>query len=963
MNIWKTLEIERTYDKKIIKKAYHTKLRSTNPEDNSEEFMILREAYEQALVMAENSEQDDFWDDMFLEDYEEDKNDEEEYEEYFQESDNFEEDETAYSDWQNKTQMQEVANLWWNRFQDMYGNLEKRWNSQYWKEILYNDIPFQLEYYERCRKKIYNALFESKGIINVFLPEDVWHVLDTFFSYSGTDIERTISDDRMMEQINKKVKLNELFDFSKFDLNINSESIDYFCIIYAKLIKMLVENNEYNKKEIDSQFKILMHTGVFYLPFECLNISYYFGKMKDNEIEDKIRSLEKEYAGIHDIMLLKAEYLLYKKKVNEACDILKDLYSEVSVRDFVMVYRLTECCEKAGLYEESRQLFKLLTWLNPSPVMFRKIKFLSGKIENKPERELWIEKSEEIRRLEESEAYARELLEEKKYEEAIDVCNSILDKYPLSYPILLLKSLADFGNLGLFKRYHNLDFLISVNPEGVEARRLAATIKFKYKKTDMAINILEPVKEYCYPQYEYLKLRKIGFNNCEKYFRGLAEIFLRSMKEEFPTEPVNPHGLLDLRHMFEDFSDVIDSYPAADDIKKIFDFIEKLKKSKYNHPEEYLDLYMPYYISGKYDKAIKLCEYELKKNKEADKSKEVYYLHKRIFLAAYRGKYYTKALAEIPDIINSNNVPWAKIAVIYEWAGQTDKAEECFKRALESGSMNYPYEDYQELVRFYIRRNHEEKAIETINESVKVCGHNARMYIGLFNIYEDMGREDDAIRCAEMMKKYADGNEFFLKQYHFCLGNAYSGKGDYEKAIECYIKAEKEGCPVILEANMGICYYCMGKYEEAKELFQKKIDRDGGRTLIYLFLIQHCNFFLKGRTDKKIAKLMEERASAQIHIKPDSNKEWIHYLSEAAAAKGQFKKAKTLLKEAQAEKMCPDCGICYELLWGEAWIYIYQGKYREAALCLKKAREYEKNEKTMNADYFTVRRLMRNDGL
>lgn len=956
MNIWKTLEIEMTYEKNIIKKAYHTKLRKTNPEDNPQEFMILREAYEQALSMAENSEQDDFWEDMFLEDFEEDEN--YEYDEDYQEYDNCEEDERVFSDRQQK--MQEAANMWWNRFQEMYVNMEKRWNSQCWKELLYNDIPFLLEYYERCRKKLYYAFFVSRDISNVFLPEDVWHVLDTFFSYSGTDVERTISQDSMMEKINRKAKLNELFDFSKFDLKRNSEYIDDFCEMYARLIKMLVENDENNKKEIDSLINRLRQTGVFYLPFECINLSYYFGNMKDNEIEDKIKALEKEYAGIQDIMLLKAEYLLYKKKSDEACNILKDMYREVPVRDFVMVYRLAECCEKSGLYEESRQLFKVLTWLNPSPEIFRKIKYLSKEIENKPERELWIEKSEEIRGLEESEAHARRLFEENKYEEAIDVCNSILEKYPVAYPILLLRSHADFCNLGGFKRYHNLDFLISVNPDGVEARKLATAIKFKDENIDMAIKIIEPVKEYCYPQYEYLKLRKIGFNNIEKYFSGLAEIFVKSMKEEFPTEAVNHHKLLDLEKMFVDFTEVVESYRAEDEVKKVFDFIEKLKRSKYNHPEEYLDLYMAYYMSGKYDKAIKLCEEELKKNKDIDKSNDVYYLHKRLFLSAYYGKYYTKAMAEIPHIIDANKVPWAKIAVIYEWAGKIDKAEECFKKALESGSLNYPYTDYQELIRFYIRRNQEEKAIETINEAIKVCGHNARMYIELFNRYEEIGRDDDAIRCAKMMKKYADGNEFLLKQYHFCLGKAYSGKGDYEKAIECYIKAEKEGCPIVLEGNMAVCYYCLGRYEEAKELFQKKIDRDGGRILIYLFLIQHCNYFLKGRTDKKIANLMEERAFAQIFIRPDNKKQWIHYISEAEAAKGKFIKAKILLKKAQKEKMCPDCGKCYELLWGEAWIYIYQGKYKEAALCLKKAREYKKDEKLINADYYMVRRLMKN---
>ena len=237
------------------------------------------------------------------------------------------------------------------------------------------------------------------------------------------------------------------------------------------------------------------------------------------------------------------------------------------------------------------------------------------------------------------------------------------------------------------------------------------------------------------------------------------------------------------------------------------------------------------------------------------------------------------------------------------------------------------------------------------------------MYTGLFNLYEEMGREDDAIRCVELMKKYADGDEFILRQYHYCLGNAYSHKGDYEKAIEFYKKAEEEECPVILYGNMAICYYSLGRYEEAKELFQKNMDKSGQLRLIYFFLIQHCNFFLNGNTDEEVTQIIEEQAKMKLVSSPDNRKEWLFHFAEAAASRGEFEKAQALLKEAYAEKMCPGCGQCHELLWGEAWVYIYQGMYKEAADCLEKARECEMNETTMNADYLKVCKMMKEDHL
>ena len=53
MDIWKVLEIEATRDKKAIKKAYRARLPFVNPEDDQEAFMELREAYEEALRLAE----------------------------------------------------------------------------------------------------------------------------------------------------------------------------------------------------------------------------------------------------------------------------------------------------------------------------------------------------------------------------------------------------------------------------------------------------------------------------------------------------------------------------------------------------------------------------------------------------------------------------------------------------------------------------------------------------------------------------------------------------------------------------------------------------------------------------------------------------------------------------------------------------------------------------------------------
>ena len=50
--VWKILEIEPTDDVDMIRDAYRAKLVVTNPEDDQEGFMELKEAYDRALELA-----------------------------------------------------------------------------------------------------------------------------------------------------------------------------------------------------------------------------------------------------------------------------------------------------------------------------------------------------------------------------------------------------------------------------------------------------------------------------------------------------------------------------------------------------------------------------------------------------------------------------------------------------------------------------------------------------------------------------------------------------------------------------------------------------------------------------------------------------------------------------------------------------------------------------------------------
>ncbi|MDE7424551.1 MAG: hypothetical protein K2N51_12835, partial [Lachnospiraceae bacterium] len=218
MNIWNILGIGKTTDKKIIKKAYHKKLRCTNPEEKQEEFIRLREAYEQAVREAEISEENCFYEDCAVTDKEDMFDLHEDFHEIIVEDKEYKE---SVFDAIKKNR---VLAAWHKKLGLLFADLKTRWDKQAWYTLLYEDISYQMKYYKECKKIVYDVLFGKNR--EVYLPEDVWDVIDGFFSYSKTDAERAADEDGNLKEINKKIKLNEMFDFERFIIKDNYCDID-----------------------------------------------------------------------------------------------------------------------------------------------------------------------------------------------------------------------------------------------------------------------------------------------------------------------------------------------------------------------------------------------------------------------------------------------------------------------------------------------------------------------------------------------------------------------------------------------------------------------------------------------------------------------------------------------------------------------------------------------------------------
>ena len=170
MNFWKILGIEPTDDVTIIKKAYRVKLKSNRPEDDEDAFMKLRAAYESALEYAESGANDYSYTYNTV-NYENQDYDEEYYDAL--------PERVKYLNWTRK-------------IETLHNDYYRRNKVEEWNELLYNDIPYEFEYYQLCRNYIHQFLCVNERI---FLPQDVRVLINKFFSFSKEPMERAKSDE------------------------------------------------------------------------------------------------------------------------------------------------------------------------------------------------------------------------------------------------------------------------------------------------------------------------------------------------------------------------------------------------------------------------------------------------------------------------------------------------------------------------------------------------------------------------------------------------------------------------------------------------------------------------------------------------------------------------------------------------------------------------------------------------
>lgn len=189
---WLLLGIAPTKDKKAITAAYREKLRHTNPEDKPEEFKALRQAYEEALSLADKDAQQPAADET-------------------------------------------PVGLWMEEVKKLYNDFPRRIDPQCWKLLLEEPVCIALDSRTQAEESLLKFLMEHFN-----LPQSVWQVLDNTFCFSQRTQElyetwpREFIDHAVIGGIRSEIGLIH----SMFKPGINGADCDAYRDLYARANQM-----------------------------------------------------------------------------------------------------------------------------------------------------------------------------------------------------------------------------------------------------------------------------------------------------------------------------------------------------------------------------------------------------------------------------------------------------------------------------------------------------------------------------------------------------------------------------------------------------------------------------------------------------------------------------------------------------------------------------------------------------
>ena len=935
-NIWNILEIDATKDEELIKKAYRTKLMHTNPEDDPEGFKKLREAYEEAVKLI-------------------------------YESDEEVEDDTP------KTEV----DFWLVKVEEIYKNWKRRIDVNEWKKILEDEVCIALDTSDEASEKLlvflmqnYNIIYEVwneinktfdylnlKSEIREKFPEGFYNFVctqisyKTFLDYSELkgdndapydetinnyySLKRAMDEETESEDLCGIVESIEASgiehpyfttDILRYAIKYKSDNIEYInnliskaeasnenFYVYAYLCEAYMFLEDYEKagyyinksRELNSEF---INGELIYIKYLMTVGNYSEAKEKSADFLEEhgnhpeglkymresneiiMRDYkEKADAGDEDALLELGWCMFQNEMFVETIEML-DKYEPDKEHYFDYCNLYGRCAIAGDMYEKALNYLikwnRLITELvdDGSEKYKKRVRRLAYSYytiaccgamlaqkhmynaDYEQRRVMFRMAEDNMKKAIESENDERELYHYKERlaylyvkneypNEAIQICNEIIEREPQYYPAYCVRQMAFFAmknGQGVIDDFYNSIDIYPLNPEVYE---YAIKAFINYEQYSDAKNIIERAKEN---------------NVTSLIIETLNTLVDRCIAENTP-ESVDK-AIKELDKLEENMSVYVAEGTSNDSIAEFYynKMLNYIKTNSYENALFEIKNAMKY---NKYP--FKYLWYCAELYIRMDKLEEAYNIYNEAILA---GREEAEAYYNIGKIMSKLN-------------SKTDEIIKVYEKGLSLEPDHYALNDM--LAELYIEKfkrngNHKyyEIAIEYENKQIEV-NPGAYVHVNRGLMYLDNGEFENAIIDFEKAIEFEPNDIYAYNN----IAYTYKRQCEYEKAVDVYKKGlelDVDESKEILHRNLYIAYLLLGRYEEAKEQVELMIkEYYGGQAGFDMFgeIFSHSGEF------KKCLEA-EERFAEYVKDKEECYKS----LTETAIHLGDNKLAKKYLK-------------------------------------------------------------------
>jgi len=428
--------------------------------------------------------------------------------------------------------------------------------------------------------------------------------------------------------------------------------------------------------------------------------------------------------------------------------------------------------------------------------------------------------------------------------------------------------------------------------------------------------------------------------------------------------------------------------------KKVLQLLEELAKN--NRSDIQLAFGEIYASKEDFDKAFYWYEQSASQgNKDA--------LHKLVKLAKSGNE---KALHILENLANTNksNIKLA-FGEIYSGKGDFDKAFDCFEKAAKQGNKKA----LQKLVE--LAKTNNEKALQILENLANTNRSDVQLALGeiyaskkdfdkAFDCFEKAAKQGNEEALQKLVKLAKSGNEKALhilenlantnkSNIKLAFGEIYSGKGDFDKAFDCFEKAAKQGNKKALQklvelaktnnekalqilenlANtnrsdvqlaLGEIYASKKDFDKAFDCFEKAAKQGNEEALQKLVELAKSN-------NEKALHILENlantnRSDVQLALgeiyasKKDFDKAFDWY--EKSAEQGNKKAFQKLIELAKKDNVKAFPSTFVSFLLAKANSLFEDKKYEEAIRLYEKAKEEKKLCNDMKILTFVYQRIL-----